>query len=214
MTLRIGAKFDEEDGIMIVRAAEGGQVVAEWELYPLSMEWVMDTFGEIEQEMEPGGHDGGRYEPGVLDTELGKLHRCISAWVELENQIDKAIDVFYLSEQEYKKPIGITGFANMLYVATSFASRFWAGIIAPVCTEFVYGSWVPKGMGQAWKSPSFRQPGVIVEGPVAYIRPALAAARSANRPKVLEGEIPAKQREILARMARGAVPELKRRALR
>lgn len=215
MALRIGAKFDEEEGFMIVRAVERGQVVAEWSLYPISLDWMMDVFSEIEQEIEdPGLHSGIEYPSGVLATELGKIDRCISAWADLEKKIEKAVDVFWLEEQEYKKPIGVAGFASMLYAATSYASRFPAGIMAPVCTDFAFGSWTPKGFAQAWKSPVFRQPGVIVEGPFAYARPALGAPRAANRPKVLEGEIPAKQREILRRMARGAIPELKRRALR
>lgn len=178
MALRIGAKFDEDEGFLVVRAVdERGSLVAEWSLLPISMEDMMAVHSEIEMDAEAGIAD---YEPQVLSMEAEKLARCLYSWSDVEGLVNRMVnDVFWLEDQTYARPIGVDGLARMLYVAASMAGRFWAGMMAPVCTEFVYGSWVPRGMAQAWKHPAFRRPDVIVSGPVAFVRPAIAG-RVAN----------------------------------
>lgn len=182
MTFRIGAKFDEETAELMVRGVENGELVADWILIRDDMDSFQNIFSDMSYELESLETTGieGEWDAAHLRREVQKIERCGGAWSDAEGESRKMLDVFWFMEQTYRKPIGVDNFAKMLLVAASWAGRLGSALMAPVCTDFLYGSWVPKGMSQAWKSPVFRQPGVFVSGPVAYIRPALMAAPAAN----------------------------------
>lgn len=186
MTVRFGVKYDHPDeGWMTVRAVEHGRRIAEVTFYQMPYQWMYDTYWELMAQGEQLNLEAAAYDvaPGSGDgaiAEAARIERCGLAYEEMEHQVGRVIDELMIVEEGETEQLDIEELARFWRVSVIAAGRRNAGVLAPACTWRVMGMSFPDPrLAKAWKLDAFRA-GVFVNGPAAFMQPALAAAPAAN----------------------------------